>query len=91
MSWVTVVHHSAAEPFRHGLTIAFGVSIAMLLIAAVAWLMRSERFAHSESEVPAQVERRSSEETPRACGCVRKMGLSAVGGDRDLGLTDQGA
>ncbi|MDQ1732858.1 MAG: hypothetical protein QOK10_3017 [Pseudonocardiales bacterium] len=35
-------------PFKHGLLIAFGASIIMLLIAAVASLMRGERFVHEE-------------------------------------------
>jgi MFS family permease len=49
--------HLIAEPFRHGLAIAFGVSIAMLLIAAVASLMRGERFVHAEAtDLPAGVE-----------------------------------
>ncbi|CAN5651272.1 MFS transporter [soil metagenome] len=38
-----------SDPFRHGLAIAFGASIVMLLIAAVASLMRGERFVHEES------------------------------------------
>jgi MFS family permease len=38
-----------SEPFRHGLAIAFGVSIAMLLIAAVASLMRGERYVHDDA------------------------------------------
>ncbi|HEU5271667.1 MAG TPA: MFS transporter [Jatrophihabitans sp.] len=38
-----------SEPFRHGLAIAFGVSIAMLLIAAVASLLRGERYVHEET------------------------------------------
>lgn len=47
--------HLIADPFRHGLAIAFGVSIVMLLIAAVASLMRGERFVHGETNagVPA--------------------------------------
>jgi len=38
-----------SEPFRHGLAIAFGVSIAMLLIAAVASLMRGTKFVHADA------------------------------------------
>jgi hypothetical protein len=38
-----------SEPFRHGLAIAFGVSIAMLLIAAVASLLRGERYVHADA------------------------------------------
>jgi MFS family permease len=45
--------HLLADPFRHGLAIAFGVSIAMLLIAAVASLMRGEKYVHTESETSA--------------------------------------
>jgi hypothetical protein len=40
--------HLLADPFRHGLAIAFGVSIGMLLIAAVASLLRGERYVHAE-------------------------------------------
>ncbi len=40
--------HLIAEPFRHGLAIAFGVSIAMLLIAAVASQLRGGRYVHEE-------------------------------------------
>ncbi len=43
--------HLIADPFRHGLAIAFGVSIAMLLIAAVASLLRGERYVHSDAPV----------------------------------------
>lgn len=45
--------HLIADPFRHGLAIAFGVSIVMLLIAAVASLMRGERFVHGETNIAA--------------------------------------
>jgi MFS family permease len=45
----TFFPHLIAEPFRHGLTIAFGVSIAMLLIAAVASVLRGERYIHSDA------------------------------------------
>jgi EmrB/QacA subfamily drug resistance transporter len=38
-----------SDPFRHGLTIAFGVSIAMLLIAAVASTLRGDRFVHADA------------------------------------------
>jgi EmrB/QacA subfamily drug resistance transporter len=38
-----------ADPFRHGLLIAFSASIVMLLIAAAASLMRGERFVHEEA------------------------------------------
>jgi hypothetical protein len=36
-------------PFMHGLQIAFGASIIMLLIAAGASLMRGERFVHADA------------------------------------------
>jgi MFS family permease len=39
-----------SEPFKHGLLIAFGASILMLLVAAVASLLRGGRFVHEESE-----------------------------------------
>ncbi len=45
--------HLLADPFRHGLAIAFGVSIGMLLIAAVASLLRGERFVHEETDSAA--------------------------------------
>jgi MFS family permease len=45
--------HLLADPFRHGLAIAFGVSIAMLLIASVASLMRGERYVHAEARPEA--------------------------------------
>jgi MFS family permease len=38
-----------ADPFRHGLLIAFGASIVMLLIAAGASLMRGERYVHDDA------------------------------------------
>ena len=43
--------HLLAEPFRHGLAIAFGVSIGMLLVAAVASLLRGEKYVHAEAPV----------------------------------------
>lgn len=46
--------HLLADPFRHGLAIAFGVSIAMLLIAAVASLLRGERYVHAEPSAHAE-------------------------------------
>jgi len=45
----TFFPHLISDPFRHGLAIAFGVSIAMLLIAAVASLMRGERYVHEDA------------------------------------------
>jgi EmrB/QacA subfamily drug resistance transporter len=38
-----------SSPFMHGLQIAFGASIIMLLIAAGASLMRGERFVHADA------------------------------------------
>ncbi|MCW2497570.1 MAG: hypothetical protein JWQ77_3494, partial [Jatrophihabitans sp.] len=38
-----------SDPFTHGLLIAFGASVIMLLIAAGASLMRGERFVHDDS------------------------------------------
>ncbi len=37
-----------SDPFRHGLLIAFGASIIMLLIAAAASMMRGERYVHED-------------------------------------------
>jgi hypothetical protein len=39
-------------PFKDGLTVAFSVSIAMLLIAAVASLFRGKKFVHGEDDRP---------------------------------------
>jgi MFS family permease len=41
--------HLISEPFTHGLLIAFGASIVMLLIAAAASLLRGERYVHAEA------------------------------------------
>ncbi len=41
--------HLIADPFRHGLAIAFGASIVMLLIAAVASQLRGGKFVHEEA------------------------------------------
>jgi len=38
-----------SEPFMHGLLIAFGASIVMLLIAAGVSMMRGERFVHEDA------------------------------------------
>jgi MFS family permease len=45
----TFFPHLIAEPFRHGLLIAFSASIIMLLIAAAASLMRGSRFVHEDA------------------------------------------
>jgi EmrB/QacA subfamily drug resistance transporter len=37
-----------SDPFKHGLLIAFGASIVMLLVAAVASLLRGDKFVHAE-------------------------------------------
>ncbi len=39
-----------ADPFRHGLLIAFSASIIMLLVAAAASLLRGDRYVHDEPE-----------------------------------------
>ena len=41
-----------SDPFRHGLLVAFGASIIMLLVAAGASLLRGERYVHAEAEHP---------------------------------------
>jgi MFS family permease len=41
--------HMISSPFMHGLLIAFGASILMLLVAAAASSMRGERFVHAEA------------------------------------------
>jgi hypothetical protein len=41
--------HLISDPFMHGLLIAFGASIIMLLIAAGASLMRGERYVHADA------------------------------------------
>jgi hypothetical protein len=40
-----------SSAFKHGLLIAFGASIVMLLIAMVASMMRGERFVHDDQPV----------------------------------------
>jgi EmrB/QacA subfamily drug resistance transporter len=45
-----------ADPFRHGLLIAFSASIVMLLLAAGASLMRGERFVHEDAGHESVVE-----------------------------------
>ena len=45
----TFFPHLISGPFMHGLLIAFGASIVMLLIAAWASLMRGERFVHADA------------------------------------------
>jgi MFS family permease len=42
--------HVISAPFMHGLLIAFGASILMLLIAAAASMMRGERYVHAEAQ-----------------------------------------
>jgi EmrB/QacA subfamily drug resistance transporter len=41
--------HLISGPFMHGLLIAFGASILMLLIAAAVSLMRGERYIHADA------------------------------------------
>ncbi|MGH8963463.1 MAG: MFS transporter [Jatrophihabitantaceae bacterium] len=41
--------HLISDPFMHGLLIAFGASIVMLLIAAAASLMRGDRYVHEDA------------------------------------------
>ncbi len=43
--------HLIADPFRHGLLIAFLASILMLVIAAGASLLRGKRFVHAEAGI----------------------------------------
>jgi MFS family permease len=50
----TFFPHLIADPFRHGLLIAFSASIVMLLVAAGASLMRGERFVHVDAGGSAQ-------------------------------------
>jgi MFS family permease len=45
----TFFPHLISEPFRHGLAIAFGVSIVMLLIAALASQLRGTKFVHADA------------------------------------------
>jgi EmrB/QacA subfamily drug resistance transporter len=45
----TFFPHLISEPFMHGLLIAFGASIVMLLIAAGASLARGKKFVHAEA------------------------------------------
>jgi EmrB/QacA subfamily drug resistance transporter len=48
--------HLISEPFMHGLLIAFGASIVMLLIAAGASMLRGERFVHADAHTTLQHE-----------------------------------
>ncbi len=41
-----------ADPFRHGLFIAFSASVVMLLVAAAASSLRGERYIHAEAGAP---------------------------------------
>ena len=50
----TFFPHLISGPFMHGLLIAFGASILMLLIAAGASLMRGERYVHAEAGEPSE-------------------------------------
>ncbi|MEO6500923.1 MAG: MFS transporter [Jatrophihabitantaceae bacterium] len=70
--------HLLAEPFRHGLAIAFGVSIVMLLIAAVASLMRGEKFVHAEQDRAGS-----------AAGSDRDLGLAHQGAQNGALLRTQ--
>ncbi|HJQ44456.1 MAG TPA: MFS transporter [Jatrophihabitantaceae bacterium] len=45
----TFFPHLISGPFMHGLFIAFGASIVMLLIAVAASLLRGERYVHAEA------------------------------------------
>jgi hypothetical protein len=45
----TFFPHLISGPFMHGLLIAFGASVLMLLLAAGASLMRGERYVHEEA------------------------------------------
>jgi hypothetical protein len=49
--------HLIAEPFMHGLLIAFGASIIMLLIAAAASLARGKQFVHEDAMARPEGER----------------------------------
>jgi len=62
-----------SDPFRHGLFIAFGVSVVMLLIAAGASLMRGGKFVHDgardgESIMQAVAREGAALQTPAAPG-----------------------
>jgi hypothetical protein len=48
--------HLISEPFMHGLLIAFGASIVMLLIAAAASVLRGERYVHEDAHLDAGAE-----------------------------------
>lgn len=48
--------HLISDPFKHGLLVAFGASIVMLLIAAVASLMRGEKFVHVDTVADGAVD-----------------------------------
>jgi len=50
----TFFPHLLSDPFMHGLFIAFGASVIMLLLAAGASLMRGERYVHAEVDGAGQ-------------------------------------
>ena len=45
-----------SSPFKHGLAIAFSVSLLMCLVAAAASWMRGSRYVHDEVAVAPEVE-----------------------------------
>ena len=55
-----------AGPFEDGLHIAFLISVVLSVLAALASLLRGQRYIHDleESQVPRAVEERSREEAP---------------------------
>ena len=59
----TFFPHLISEPFMHGLLIAFGASILMLLVAAGASLMRGERYVRPRGHRPASARGTGREES----------------------------
>ncbi len=53
-----------AEPFEQGLRIAFSISVALSILAALASLLRGRRYIHGqeESQEPSPIEEQSQEE-----------------------------
>src|SRR4051812_31573741 len=65
-------------PFKDGLTVAFSVSIAMLLIAAVASLFRGGKYVHDDSADSKPVHQGMAEAMAREGAALESGGAGAV-------------
>jgi hypothetical protein len=70
-------------PFKDGLTVAFSVSIAMLLIAAVASLFRGAKYVHDDSADNKPVHQSIPEAIAREGAALEYGGVQAVGAYED--------